>query len=49
MVVEVKDGDTPESLQRRVMEEAEWLLLPQAIDLIAAGRVAVENGKAVIR
>ncbi len=47
--VEVKDGDTPESLQRRVMEEAEWLLLPQAIDLIAAGRVAVENGKAVIR
>ena len=47
--VEVKDGDTPESLQKRVMEEAEWILLPQAIDLIAAGRVTVENGKAVIR
>lgn len=33
--VEVKPGDTPEVLQRRVMEEAEWILLPQAIDMIA--------------
>lgn len=33
--VEVKEGDTPETLQRRVMEEAEWVLLPQAIDMIA--------------
>ena len=33
--VEVKKGDTPERLQRRVMEEAEWKLLPQAIDMIA--------------
>lgn len=33
--VEVKDGDTPESLQRRVMEEAEWVILPEAIDKIA--------------
>ena len=33
--VEVKPGDTPEILQRRVMEEAEWILLPQAIDMIA--------------
>ena len=32
--VEVRDGDTPETLQRRVMEQAEWKLLPQAIDLI---------------
>ena len=32
--VEVKDGDTPESLQRRVMEEAEWVILPEAIDRI---------------
>lgn len=46
--VEVKDGDTPEILQRRVMEEAEWVLLPQAINLIAGGRVRVEDGKAVI-
>lgn len=33
--VEVKEGDTPEVLQRRVMEEAEWVILPQAIDMIA--------------
>ena len=47
--VEVHDGDTPEILQRRVMEEAEWILLPRAIGLIAAGCVRVENGKAYIR
>lgn len=35
--VEVKPGDTPEVLQRRVMEEAEWILLPRAIDMIANG------------
>ena len=35
----VQPGDTPEVLQRRVMEEAEWLLLPQAIDDIANGRI----------
>ena len=37
--VEVQDGDTPEVLQRRVMEQAEWKLLPQAIDLIANGKI----------
>lgn len=36
--VEVREGDTPESLQRRVMEEAEWQILPQAIQLIANGQ-----------
>ena len=36
--VEVKDGDTPEVLQRRVMEEAEWVILPKAIQLIADGQ-----------
>lgn len=35
--VEVKEGDTPQSLQRRVMEEAEWKILPQAIQMIANG------------
>ena len=35
--VEIKDGDTPEVLQRRVMEEAEWVIMPKAIDLIANG------------
>lgn len=39
--VPVKQGDTPESLQRRVMEMAEWIILPKAIHLIANGRVAV--------
>ena len=47
--VEVKEDDTPESLQRRVMEEAEWKILPKAIHLIANGRVEVENGKTLIR
>lgn len=37
--VEVKEGDTPEILQRRVMEEAEWILLPKAINAIANGEV----------
>jgi len=37
--VEVLPGDTPEVLQRRVMEQAEWKLLPQAIDMIANGRI----------
>lgn len=32
--VEVKDGDTPETLQRRVMEEAEWELLPKAVQML---------------
>ncbi|MCC8050411.1 MAG: phosphoribosylglycinamide formyltransferase [Clostridiales bacterium] len=46
--VEVKQGDTPEVLQRRVMEQAEWILLPQAIDLIANGRVQVNDGRVMI-
>ena len=46
--VEVEQGDTPEVLQRRVMEQAEWKILPQAIDLIANGRVEVVEGKVVI-
>lgn len=46
--VEVRQQDTPKELQQRVMEEAEWKILPQAIDLIAAGKVQVIDGKAVI-
>ena len=46
--VEVQQGDTPKSLQQRVMEEAEWKILPQAIDLIAQGRVTVVDGKTII-
>ena len=43
--VEIREGDTPEVLQRRVMEEAEWVIMPQAIDLIANGRVTVQDGR----
>ena len=46
--VEVLPGDTPEVLQRRIMEEAEWKILPEAIRLIAEGKVEVKDGKAVI-
>lgn len=40
--VRVETGDTPESLQRRVMEEAEWILLPQAIDDIANNKISMK-------
>ncbi|UMY99431.1 phosphoribosylglycinamide formyltransferase [Roseburia rectibacter] len=46
--VEVKQGDTPEVLQRRVMEQAEWVILPKAIDLIANGKVSVKDGHVII-
>ena len=42
--VEVKEGDTPEILQRRVMEEAEWVIMPKAIDLIANDKIEVVDG-----
>lgn len=42
--VEVHEGDTPETLQRRVMEEAEWQLLPEAVKLFCEGRLSVEDG-----
>ena len=46
--VMVEPRDTPEVLQRRVMEQAEWVLLPMVIDAIAGGRVVLKDGKAVI-
>lgn len=46
--VEVEAGDTPETLQRRVMEQAEWKILPRAIDLIAHGKVHVSEGRTII-
>ncbi|MCM1326676.1 MAG: phosphoribosylglycinamide formyltransferase [Bacteroidales bacterium] len=45
--VYVEEGDTPEILQKRVMEQAEWILLPKAIDDIANGRISVVNGSVV--
>ena len=46
--VEVQQGDTPEVLQRRVMEQAEWKILPKAIDLIANGKVRVVDNRTVL-
>ncbi len=42
--VPVEEGDTPKILQQRVMEQAEWVILPAAIDLIARGKVTIEDG-----
>ena len=41
--VEVKEGDTPEVLQKRVMEEAEWLLLPRAAELVCQKLLQAER------
>lgn len=46
--VEVKNGDTPETLQKRIMEEAEWKILPKAVQLFCDDKITIENGKAVI-
>lgn len=46
--VEVKNDDTPEILQRRVMEEAEWKIMPEVINLIANGKVSIKDNKVII-
>ena len=46
--VKIKSDDTPEVLQRRVMEKAEWKILPKAINLIANGKVKVVDGRVEI-
>ncbi|MGN0361302.1 MAG: phosphoribosylglycinamide formyltransferase [Bilifractor sp.] len=47
--VYVQEGDTPEILQQRVMEQAEWKIMPEAINLIANGRVSVKDGRVHIQ
>ena len=47
--VEVKEGDTPEILQKRIMEEAEWKILPEAVKLFCEDRIIVENNKVYIK
>ena len=47
--VEVMENDTPESLQRRIMEEAEWKILPEAVKLFCEDRLTVKNGKTYIK
>lgn len=44
----VKPDDTPKTLQQRIMEEAEWKILPKAIDYIANGKIRIEDGKVMI-
>ena len=47
--VAVKQDDTPETLQKRVMEEAEWIILPQAVRLYCEGRLTVRENKVYIQ
>ena len=47
--VAVLPGDTPEVLQRRIMEEAEWKLLPEAVSLFCQGRLSVEGRTVIVR
>ncbi len=46
--VEVREDDTPETLQKRIMEEAEWKILPEAVSLFCQGRLKVENDRVYI-
>ena len=47
--VAVQDNDTPETLQRRIMEEAEWKILPEAVKLFCEGKLKVENDRVYIK
>lgn len=46
--VDVCEGDTPEALQKRIMEQAEWKILPKAVQLFCDDKIRVENGKTII-
>ena len=46
--VPVKNGDTPEILQKRVMENAEWEILPKAVSLFCQDKIKVENGRTIV-
>ncbi|MBE6856048.1 MAG: phosphoribosylglycinamide formyltransferase [Ruminococcus sp.] len=47
--VAVENGDTPETLQRRIMEQAEWKILPESVSLFCQDKIEVIDGKAVIK
>ena len=47
--VEVLDDDTPETLQKRIMEQAEWKILPKAVQLLCDGKIEIKNGKTYIK
>ena len=46
--VEVLEGDTPETLQKRIMQEAEWKILPKAVQLFCDDKITVKDGKTII-
>ena len=48
-VVDVMNDDTPETLQRRIMENVEWKLLPKAVSLFCEDRIEISDGKAVVK
>lgn len=47
--VNVLENDTPETLQRRIMEEAEWKILPEAVRLFCEGKIKVENNRVYVK
>lgn len=47
--VPVENGDTPETLQRRIMEQAEWKILPEAVSLFCQDRIEIADGKAYVK
>ena len=47
--VPVENGDTPETLQRRIMEQAEWKILPEAVSLFCQDRIDIVDGKAYVK
>lgn len=47
--VEIRNDDTPETLQKRIMEQAEWKILPRAVSLFCEDKIEIKNGKAYIK
>ncbi len=47
--VEIRNNDTPETLQKRIMEQAEWKILPRAVSLFCEDKIEIKNGKAYIK
>ena len=47
--VDVSDDDTPETLQKKIMEQVEWKILPKAVQLFCDDKIVIENGKTYIK
>ena len=47
--VYIEDGDTAETLQRRVMEQAEWIILPKAVSLLCEDKIEIIDGKVIVK